>query len=169
MKTSKIAFNVAGDLQTTRSRSPRRQQPHRSLRPSLIGFPSHPLGSLACMPSRSPRPTLAPLSTALILMALLPVDDLLGPTSSTPLRPRRLPGRFRPTQPRVDILKDPGQLFIAMELSNGHSSSSSRRGNLISSTVCTWSTRSLSATGSTETSAVGLLEGQKQQPTEGGE
>jgi hypothetical protein len=36
-------------------------------------------------------------------MALLPIDDLLGPTYSTLLRPRRLPGRFRPTKPRVDV------------------------------------------------------------------
>jgi hypothetical protein len=46
---------------------------------------------------------MAPLSIALRLMALLPIDDLLGPTYNTSLRPRRLPGRFRPTQPRVDV------------------------------------------------------------------
>jgi hypothetical protein len=45
-----------------------------------------------------------------------------------------------------------GHLFIAMELSNGHCSSSSRRGSLIGSTVYTWSTRSLSTTGSIDTS-----------------
>jgi hypothetical protein len=39
-----------------------------------------------------------------------------------------------------------------MELSDGHHSSSSRRGNLICNTVRTWSVRSLSATGSTDTS-----------------
>jgi hypothetical protein len=44
-----------------------------------------------------------PLSTAPCLMALLPADDLLGPVYSPSLRPRRLPGQFRPTQPRVDI------------------------------------------------------------------
>jgi hypothetical protein len=53
--------------------------------------------------------------------------------------------------------KGQGHLFIAMELSNGNRSSSSRRGNLICSTICTWSTRSLSATRSTDTSAVGLM------------
>jgi hypothetical protein len=37
------------------------------------------------------------------LVALLPVDDLVGPTYSASLRPHRLPGRFRPTQPRVDL------------------------------------------------------------------
>jgi hypothetical protein len=36
-------------------------------------------------------------------MALLPVDDLHGPTYSASLRPRSLPGRSRPTHPRVDI------------------------------------------------------------------
>jgi hypothetical protein len=36
-------------------------------------------------------------------MALLPVDYLLGPTYRASLRPRRLPSRFRPTQPRVDV------------------------------------------------------------------
>jgi hypothetical protein len=35
-------------------------------------------------------------------MALLPIDDLLGPTYNASLRPRRLLGRFRPTEPRVD-------------------------------------------------------------------
>jgi hypothetical protein len=53
--------------------------------------------------------------------------------------------------------KDPGYLFIAMELSNSHRSSSSRRGNVICIIVCTWSTRSLSYAGSTDTSAMGLL------------
>jgi hypothetical protein len=53
--------------------------------------------------------------------------------------------------------KGQGHLFIAMELINDHRSSSSRRGNLICSTVCTWSTRSLSTTRSTDTSVVGLM------------
>jgi hypothetical protein len=48
--------------------------------------------------------------------------------------------------------KGQGHLFIAMELSDGHCSTSSRRGNLIYNTVCTWSARSLSITGSTDTS-----------------
>jgi hypothetical protein len=53
--------------------------------------------------------------------------------------------------------KGQGHLFIVMELSNGHRSSSSRRGNLICITVCTWSMRFLSATGSTDTSAADLM------------
>jgi hypothetical protein len=53
--------------------------------------------------------------------------------------------------------KGQGHLFIATELSNGYRSPSSRRGNLICSIVCTWSTRSLSATGSIDTSAMGLM------------
>jgi hypothetical protein len=40
----------------------------------------------------------------LCLMDLLPVDDLIGPIYSASLRPHRLLGRFRPTQPRVDVL-----------------------------------------------------------------
>jgi hypothetical protein len=36
-------------------------------------------------------------------MALLPIDDLLGPTYSASLRPHCLPGQFRPTHPRVDV------------------------------------------------------------------
>jgi hypothetical protein len=44
----------------------------------------------------------APLSTALCLMALLPVDDLHGPTYSASLRPRSLPGRSRLVHSRVD-------------------------------------------------------------------
>jgi hypothetical protein len=35
-------------------------------------------------------------------MALLLVDDLFGPIYSISLRPHRLLGRFRPTEPRVD-------------------------------------------------------------------
>jgi hypothetical protein len=44
----------------------------------------------------------SPLSTAPRLMALLPIDDLLGCTYSAPLRPHRLLGRFQPKQPRGD-------------------------------------------------------------------
>jgi hypothetical protein len=54
------------------------------------------------MPSRSLRPTAALISTAPCLMALLPVDDLHGPTYNASLRPRSLPSRSRPTHPRVD-------------------------------------------------------------------
>jgi hypothetical protein len=50
-----------------------------------------------------------------------------------------------------------GHLFIAVKLSTGRRSSYRWRGNLICNTVCTWSTGSLSATRSTDTSAVGLL------------
>jgi hypothetical protein len=53
--------------------------------------------------------------------------------------------------------KDPGHLFIEVELSIGHHPSSRRHGNLICNTVCTWSTRSLSAIGSTDTSVAGLM------------
>jgi hypothetical protein len=53
--------------------------------------------------------------------------------------------------------KGQGHLFIAMELSTGHRSSSRQRDKLICSTVCTWSTRSLSSIGSTNTSVVGLM------------
>jgi hypothetical protein len=103
IKNPDIAFKVASDLQTTCSRSPTRQQPPRSSRPPLNGFLSHPLGPVAYTPSRSVRPTVAPISTALRLMAPLPVDDLLGPSYSALLRHRRLPGRFRPTLPRVEV------------------------------------------------------------------
>jgi hypothetical protein len=48
--------------------------------------------------------------------------------------------------------KGQGHLFIAMKLSNGHRSSSSRRGNLICNIVRTWSMRSLSTTRSTDMS-----------------
>jgi hypothetical protein len=53
--------------------------------------------------------------------------------------------------------KGQGHLFIAMELSNDHRSSSNRHGNLICNTIFMWSTRSLSATGSTDMSATGLM------------
>jgi hypothetical protein len=53
--------------------------------------------------------------------------------------------------------KGQGHLFIEMELGTGHRSSSSRRGNLIFSTIYTWSTRSLSATGRTDTSDTSLM------------
>jgi hypothetical protein len=53
--------------------------------------------------------------------------------------------------------KGQGHLFIAMKLSTGHRSSSRRRGNPIYNIVCTWSARSLSAIGSTNTSAAGLM------------
>jgi hypothetical protein len=60
--------------------------------------------------------------------------------------------------PSLDLRsKGQGRLFIGMGLSNGHRSSSSRRGNLICSTVCTWSMRSLSSTRNTDTSAAGLM------------
>jgi hypothetical protein len=103
IKNLDMAFKVASDLQTTCSRSPRRQRPLRSSRPTLNGFLSYPLGPVAYMPSRSPRPTSAPLSMAPCLMALLLIDDLHGPTYSASLRPRSLLGRFRPAQPRVDV------------------------------------------------------------------
>jgi hypothetical protein len=66
-------------------------------------FVLHPLGPVAYMPTRSLRPTAASISTAPCLMALLPIDDLHGPTYRASLRPRSLPGRSRPTHPRVDI------------------------------------------------------------------
>jgi hypothetical protein len=53
--------------------------------------------------------------------------------------------------------KGQGHLFIATELSTGHHPSYRRRGNLICNTVCTWSTRSLSAIESTDMSVAGLL------------
>jgi hypothetical protein len=55
------------------------------------------------MPSRSLQPTVAPLSTAPCLMALLPIDDLHGPTYSSSLRPCSLSGRSQPAHPRVDV------------------------------------------------------------------
>jgi hypothetical protein len=103
IKNPNIAFKVASDLQTTCSRSPRCQRPPRSSQPPINGSHSHPLGTVAHMPSRSLQSTAAPLSTAPCLMALLSVDNLHGPTYSAPLRPRSIPGRFRPTQPRVDV------------------------------------------------------------------
>jgi hypothetical protein len=53
--------------------------------------------------------------------------------------------------------KGQGHLFIAVEISIGHHPSYRWRANLICNTVCTWSTRSLSAIGSTDTSAAGLM------------
>jgi hypothetical protein len=53
--------------------------------------------------------------------------------------------------------KGQGHLFIVVEFSISHHQSYRRHGNLICNTVCTWSMRSLSATGSTDTSAADLL------------
>jgi hypothetical protein len=53
--------------------------------------------------------------------------------------------------------RDPGHLFKAVELCICHRSPYRWRGNLICNTISTWSTRLLSATGSTDTSIMGLL------------
>jgi hypothetical protein len=53
--------------------------------------------------------------------------------------------------------KGQGHLFIAVELCHGRRSPFRWRGNLICNTVCTWSMRSLSATGSADTSAAGQM------------
>jgi hypothetical protein len=64
--------------------------------------------------------------------------------------------------------EDPGHLFIAVELSIGHHPSHRRRGNLIYNTVCTWSTRSLSAIRSTDMSVVGMLTSFQSSSSSGG-
>jgi hypothetical protein len=103
IKNPDLAFKVASDLQTTCSRSPRLQWPLRSSRPPSNGFILQPLGPVAYMPSRSLRPTTAPISTTPRLMALLPIDDLHGPTYSASLQPRSRLGRSRPTHTTVGI------------------------------------------------------------------
>jgi hypothetical protein len=51
----------------------------------------------------------------------------------------------------------PGHLFIAVELRISHCSLYQTARQPYQDTVCTWSTRSLSAIGSTDTSAAGLM------------
>jgi hypothetical protein len=53
----------------------------------------------------------APLSTTPRLIALLPVDDLLGPTYSAPLRPHRLLSQFGPKQLLMVNFRQPSHEF----------------------------------------------------------
>jgi hypothetical protein len=96
--------------------------------------------------SRLLRPTVAPLSTALRLMALLPVDGLCGPIYSASLRPRSPPGRSRPPHPRVDAP-------VLRHCASGHRSRSARTptSNIM---VFLWSAY---CRGNTETLAMPLL------------
>jgi hypothetical protein len=102
IRKSDFASKIVSDLQSTCFRSLGLQRSHGRLDLFVQGFTSHPLGHVAYAPSRSLRPTAAPISTAPCLMSLLPVDDLCGPIFSGSLRPWCLTGRFRPLHLRVD-------------------------------------------------------------------
>jgi hypothetical protein len=101
MSKFNFAFKVASDLQSTCSRSLGLQQSQGRLDLFIQGFTSHPLGPVAYVPSRALQPTVAPISIAPCLMALLPIDNLCGSVYSASLRPWCLPRRFRPLHLRL--------------------------------------------------------------------
>jgi hypothetical protein len=90
---------------------------------------------------------------------LAPRDDTLAPYSNGHTQDQGM-AKLSSKGAMVPLLdfrsKGQGHLFIAVELNIGHRSPYRRHGNLICNTFCTWSTRSLSAIGSTDTSAAGL-------------
>jgi hypothetical protein len=131
-----------------------------TLGPCSQGTSRHVLPHAApgCFAGHGHRDWWSSLNFTSILLA--PKDDTLAPCSGG----RTQDQGMSVLSSRVSMVfsldfrsKGQGHLFIAVELTISHHPSYRHHGNFIRNTICTWSMRSLSAIGSTDTSIAGLM------------